>query len=75
MDTSATNKRYETVSEALRIIDPDESLMPGTPEHNKITDMILAWMHEMDSDEVLRMSKVARRSGGFRGQAQWIGTI
>lgn len=75
MDTRATNKRYETVSEALRIIDPNEILVPGTPEHNKITDMVLSWMHEMDTDEVLQRSRVARRSAGFSRQAQWIGTI
>lgn len=75
MINRVTNKRYETLSQALRIIDPDGLLVPGTPGHNQVTDMILSWMHEKDTDEVLQMSRVARRNTGIRRQSQWIGTI
>jgi hypothetical protein len=51
-----TNVRYQTLSKALAIIDPNGVLMPGTEEHNTVTEMILSWMAEMEPDEVLRMS-------------------
>ena len=56
MDTRATNQRYDTLSGALSIIDPKGALSPGTLEHNRVTAIILAWMAEMESDEVLRRS-------------------
>jgi hypothetical protein len=52
----STNVRYRTLSKALTIIDPQGALMPGTKEHNRVTEMILSWMAEMEPDEVLRMS-------------------
>ena len=50
-----TNVRYQTLSKALGIIDPKGVLMPGTEVHNRVTEMILSWMAEMEPDEVLRM--------------------
>ena len=55
------NKRYQTLSKALAIIDPKGVLMPGTPEHNQVTEMILSWMADMEPDEVLRMSMDSER--------------
>lgn len=55
------NKRYQTLAEALSAIDPDGSLSPGTPQHNRVTDIILAWMAEMEPEDVVRMSRSARR--------------
>jgi hypothetical protein len=55
-----TNSRYETLSSALAIIDPQGMLSPGTEEHNRITETILAWMDAMEPDDVIRMSKNAR---------------
>ena len=57
---NSTNIRYETLSNALAIIDPEGILAPGTEEHNRVTETILAWMDAMEPDEVLRMSKKAR---------------
>ena len=49
------NQRYQTLSKALTIIDPKGVLIPGTPEHNRVTEMILAWMAELETGEVFRM--------------------
>ena len=56
-----TNDRYNTISAALSIIDPEGAYVPGTLEHNWATEAILSWMAEMDADEVLKKSKTARR--------------
>lgn len=56
-----TNDRYNTISAALNIIDPEGAYLPGSMEHNWATEAILAWMDEMDSEEVLRKSEIARR--------------
>lgn len=65
-----TNDRYKTILEALNIIDPQGIFAPGTMEHNTITETILSWMDELDSDEVLRKSEVARRLSIFK-QHTW----
>ncbi len=56
-----TNERYETLAEALNIIDPQGTLAAGTEAHNSITETILTWMDTMEPDEVLRKSEIARR--------------
>jgi hypothetical protein len=55
-----TNQRYLTLVTALTIIDPEGLLLPGTREHNRLTETILSWMDRMTPDEVLRMSKTTR---------------
>lgn len=56
-----TNDRYNTISAALDIIDPEGTYVPGTMEHNWATEEILSWMAEMGADEVLKKSETARR--------------
>ena len=55
------NRRYNTISAALNIIDPEGAFVPGTIEHNWATEKILFWMAQMDPDEVLRKSESAKR--------------
>ena len=55
------NDRYNTISAALDIIDPEGAFVPGTPEHNWVTEEILSWMAEMDAEGVLKKSKIARQ--------------
>jgi hypothetical protein len=55
-----SNERYDTLSEALDIIDPQGVLKPGTTAHNSVTEKILSWMDEFDPNDVLRMSKNSR---------------
>ena len=55
-----SNTRYNTISAALNIIDPDGAFVPGTVEHNWVTGTLLSWMDEMEPDEVLKKSKSAR---------------
>ena len=55
-----TNDRYNTISEALNVIDPEGAFVPGTKEHNRVTETLLTWMDEMEPDEVLRVSESAR---------------
>jgi hypothetical protein len=54
------NDRYNTLSEAISIIDPSGTLVPGTKEHNWLTESILTWMNEMASEEVLKKAASAR---------------
>ena len=61
-----TNDRYQTILEALHIIDPHGVIVPGTMEHNTITETILSWMDESDHDEVMRKSKMAKRLSIFK---------
>ena len=56
-----TNDRYNTISAALDIIDPEGVYVPGTLEHNWATEEILSWMAEMEPDEVLMNSETACR--------------
>jgi hypothetical protein len=55
-----TNDRYNTISAALNIIDPKGTCIPGSLEHNWATETILAWMADMEHDEVLKKSETAR---------------
>lgn len=57
-----TNQRYRTLATALTIIDPDGALLPGTQEHNRVAEQILAWMDEMEPDDVFPVSAHARDS-------------
>ena len=61
-----TSDRYKTILAALNIIDPQGVIAPGTMEHNTITETILSWMDELDYDEVLRQSEIARRLSIFK---------
>ena len=61
----STNDRYRTLTKALTIIDPEGLLLPGTRQHNRVTETILTWMDAMEPEEVLRMSMAARRSFRF----------
>ncbi len=56
-----TNERYNTISAALNIIDPEGTYLPGSMEHNWATEAILSWMAEMEPDEVLKKSESSRR--------------
>ena len=62
MNTGKTiNQRYQTLSKALSIIDPEGILNPGTSEHNWTTETILSWMAGMGPEEVYRMAEAAQR--------------
>lgn len=61
-----TNDRYNTISAALNIIDPEGTYVPGTMEYNWVTESILSWMAEMEPDEVFRMSEDARNVFKFK---------
>lgn len=56
----STNVRYQTLSRALTIIDPEGLLQPGTRQHNWVTEKILGWMDEVGPEEVLRRSMDVR---------------
>jgi len=47
----------ETLSRALKIIDPSGTLVPGTDEHESIQDMILKWIDECGADYALDMAR------------------
>ena len=56
------NDRYSTLSEALDIIDPNDTFVPGSKAHNWLTESILSWMEEMTHDEVLKKAVSARHT-------------
>jgi hypothetical protein len=58
--TEQTNERYNTISAALNIIDPQGTYLPGSLEHNWATETILSWMAEMEPEEVLRKSESSK---------------
>ena len=64
------SERYNTLSEALTIIDPQGKIEPGTVEHNSVTETILSWMAEMEPVEVLRKSETAKLISPFRRSAR-----
>ena len=61
--------RYNTISAALRIIDPAGVLLPGTVAYNWATEMNLAWMAEMGADEAMRESEDSKRVPLFKRNA------
>ncbi len=54
------NQRYNTISAALNIIDPEGVCVPGSMEHNWATETILSWMAQMEPDAVLRKSEAEK---------------
>jgi hypothetical protein len=55
------NDRYNTLSEAISIIDPNGTFVPGSKEYKWLEGSLLSWMGKMEPDEVLRKSESARR--------------
>ena len=47
------NDRYNTLSAALNILDPEGVIVPGRKEYNWLEGSLLSLMAEMESDEVL----------------------
>ncbi len=64
-----TSERYNTLSEAMSILDPQGKIEPGTVEHNTVTETILSWMAEMEPHEVLRKSETAKLISPFQRSA------
>ena len=64
------NDKYNTISAALDIIDPEGAIVPGTPEHNWVTEEILSWMAQMDAEGVLKKSEIARRMFSYKRNIQ-----
>jgi hypothetical protein len=56
-----TSERYNTISAALNIIDPEGAFVPGSKEYKWLEGSLLSWMGKMEPDEVLRKSESARR--------------
>ncbi len=48
-----SNDRYNTLSAALNILDPEGLFVPGTKEYNWVEGSLLSWMDEMEPEEVL----------------------
>ncbi len=64
-----TSERYNTLSEALNILDSQGKIEPGAVEHNSVTETILSWMAEMESQEVLRKSEAVKLITPFQRSA------
>ena len=45
----------EILFKALRRLDPDNELMPGTPEYKKTESMIVKWIRIYGPDQTLQM--------------------
>ncbi len=55
-----SNDRYNTLSAALHILDPEGVFVPGTKEYNWIEGSLLSWMAEMEPENVLNNAVSAR---------------
>jgi len=47
----------DTLNEALRLIDPDGTLVPGTRQHDRIREMVEIWLRRHSPEEVLEMAR------------------
>ena len=47
----------DILSEAMQLIDPSGTLVPGTDEYDSIKDMILGWIEERGPDYALDKAK------------------
>jgi hypothetical protein len=56
------NTEKDTLSRALTIIDPSETLVPGTDECESIKNLILRWIDECGSDFALDMARMAKNT-------------
>lgn len=48
----------DTLSKALRVIDPSGTLVPGTRQHNRISSLIREWIDQCGPDYAICMAKV-----------------
>lgn len=49
------------VLEAMRRIDPDATLVPGTLEYDTIKDMIICWLEQCGPEYALFMAEVGAK--------------
>jgi hypothetical protein len=47
----------ETIAKALALIDPEKTLVQGTREHDRISDLIRCWIDECGQDYALCMAR------------------
>ena len=47
----------DTQNEALKLIDPEGMLVPGTRQHTRIREMIKIWLRQHSPEEVLEMAR------------------
>jgi hypothetical protein len=47
----------DTLSEAIRLIDPEGMLVPGTRQYDRIREMIEIWIGQHGPDEALEMAR------------------
>lgn len=57
MKEQQTDKDDRTCSEALKLMNPSGTLVPGTDEYDLIRDMILGWIDECGPDCALDMAR------------------
>jgi hypothetical protein len=51
----------DTLNKALRLIDPDGTLVPGTRQHDRIREMIEIWLRQHRPEEVLEMARYSAK--------------
>ena len=51
----------DTLNEALRLIDPEGMLVPGTRQHDRIREMIEIWLRRHSPEEVLEMARYSAK--------------
>ena len=58
MKEQRTDKDGATFSQALKLMNPSGTLVPGTNEYDSIKDMIIGWIDECGSECALDMAKM-----------------
>ena len=68
-----TLAKSEALSEAMRLIDPENTLTPGSSERRVITETILRWADEMGPEGMLQ--EVKKSQEFLRGEAEYLATM
>jgi hypothetical protein len=56
-----TDQERDALSDALALIDPSGTLVPGTEAHDAIRDMILDWMDRCGPDYAIGMAQIGAK--------------
>jgi hypothetical protein len=51
----------EIITEAMKLIDPEGMLVPGTRQHDRIREMIEIWLRQHRPEEVLEMARYSAK--------------
>jgi hypothetical protein len=63
MEKQPTTKN-DPLADALKLIDPTGTLVPGTKEHETVSYMLQGWIDQNGTDKALCMARMCRKHLG-----------